>query len=257
MSKRDQPKKPPRPVIGNKALAAIAILAVIAAAWSWWGRPVSAGTINSIAVLTVVGIVATLAIIVAAWSRWGRPSREAEAVVETGLGAKSIAVLPFENVSADEEQDYFCDGMTEEIINALTHVEGLRVIARTSAFFFKGKDVKVQDVGKELNVETVLEGSVRKSGNRLRITAQLINVADESHLWSEKFDREMEDVFAIQDEISLAIVEALKVKLLKTEKAALLKRHTEDLEAYNLYLMGNYYWQMLTMEGFDKAIEYY
>ncbi|GAH60327.1 unnamed protein product, partial [marine sediment metagenome] len=102
---------------------------------------------------------------------------------------------------------------------------------------------------------TVLEGSVRKSGNRLRITAQLINVADESHLWSEKYDREMEDVFAIQDEISLAIVGALKVKLLKTEKAAIVKRHTEDLEAYNLYLKGNYYWQMMTAEGFEKAIE--
>jgi len=169
----------------------------------------------------------------------------------------SIAVLPFIDMSTDPEQEYFCDGMTEEIINALTHVEKLRVIARTSAFFFKGKNVKIHDIGKELNVETVLGGSVRKSDNRLRITAQLIYVADESHIWSERYDREMEDIFAIQDEISLAIVEALKVKLLKKEEAVILKRHTENLEAYNLYLKGNYYWQMMIMEGFDKAIECY
>jgi len=158
-------------------------------------------------------------------------------------------------MSADPEQEYFCDGMTEEIINALTHVENLRVIARTSSFYFKGEKVDISDIGKKLAVEWVLEGSVRKSGNRLRITAQLINVSDESHLWSEKFDREIEDVFAIQDEISMAIVDALKVKLLKKEKAIVIKRHTEDLEAYNLYLKGNYYWQMLIIEEFDNAIE--
>jgi len=167
----------------------------------------------------------------------------------------SIAVIPFINMSADPEQEYFCDGMAEEIINALSHVESLRVIARTSTFVFKEKQKDIAEIGKKLNVETVLEGSVRKAGNRLRITAQLINVADESHVWSEAYNRELEDVFAIQEEISLAIVEALKVKLLKTEKAAIVKRHTEDLEAYNLYLKGNYYWQMMTPEGFEKAIE--
>jgi len=218
--KRDQPKKPPRPVIGNKALAVIALLAVIAAAWSWWGRP----------------------------------GKEAEVVVETGLGERSIAVLPFINMSADPEQEYFCDGMAEEIINALTHVENLRVIARTSTFAFKGEKIDIRKIGEQLNVESILEGSVRTAGNRVRISAQLINVADFSHLWSERYDRDMKDIFAIQDEISLAIVEALKVKLLKTEKAAIVKRHTEDLEAYNLYLKGNYYWQMLR---FDKAIECY
>ena len=169
----------------------------------------------------------------------------------------SIAVLPFVNMSADPEQEYFCDGIAEEIINALTHVENLKVIARTSAFSFKGKDVKIKEIGKELNVESILEGSVRKSGNRLRITAQLINVSDSSHLWSERYDREMEDIFDIQDEISLAIVDNLKVKLLGKEKAAIAKRYTEDLEAYNLYLKGSYYWQILTKEGFDKAIECY
>ncbi len=169
----------------------------------------------------------------------------------------SIAVMPFINMSADPEQEYFCDGMSEKIINALTHVEGLHIVARTSAFVFKDKREDIREIGKKLNVETLLEGSVRKAGNRLRISAQLINVADGYHLWSERYDREMKDIFDIQDEISLAIVDNLKVKLLGKEKAAIVKRHTEDLEAYNLYLKGTHYWQMLTIEGLDKAIECY
>ena len=107
----------------------------------------------------------------------------------------SIAVLPFGNLSADAEQEYFCDGLAEEIINTLTHVEDLRVVARTSAFAFKGKQEDIREIGRKLNVESVLEGSVRKSGNRLRITAQLIKVSDGYHLWSEKFDRNLEDIF--------------------------------------------------------------
>ncbi|MFC1693247.1 hypothetical protein ACFL1R_07060 [Candidatus Latescibacterota bacterium] len=173
----------------------------------------------------------------------------------------SIAVLPFINMSTDPDQVPFCDGMSEEIINALTNVGGLRVIARTSAFFFKGKDYKIQDVGKELNVETVLEGSVRKADNQLRITAQLINVADESHLWSDTYNRELEDVFAIQEEISLAIVEALKVKLLDKEKAAIEKRYTEDTDAYQLYLLGRHYWNLRSgpqkEEMLRKGLDYF
>ena len=169
---------------------------------------------------------------------------------------KSIAVLPFTNMSADPDQEYFCDGIAEEIINALTNVESLRVVARTSAFSFKGKNVNVRDIGQELNVESILEGSVRKAGNRLRITAQLINVSDGYHIWSERFDRELDDVFAIQDEISLAIVDRLKVKLLKKEKAAIVKRHTEDQEAYNLYLKGRNFIQMMTEEGYAKGSDY-
>jgi len=215
--KRDQPKKPPRPVIGNKTLAVVAALAIIAAGWSWWGRPSP----------------------------------------EAALGGKSIAVLPFINMSADPEQEYFCEGMAEEIINKLSQIEDLLVIARTSSFYFKGEKVDITDIGKKLAVEWVLEGSVRKAGNRVRVTAQLVKVSDQTHVFSSNYDRDLEDIFAIQDEISLAIVEALKVKLLKTEKAAIVKRYTEDLEAYNLYLKGNYYWQMLTMEGFEKAIECY
>jgi serine/threonine protein kinase/tetratricopeptide (TPR) repeat protein len=171
--------------------------------------------------------------------------------------APSIAVLPFVNMSTDPEQEYFCDGLAEELINSLTKIKDVKVVARTSAFAFKGKTIDVREIGQKLNVEKVLEGSVRKSGNRLRITAQLINVADGYHLWSEKFDREMEDIFAIQDEISLAIVDNLKVTLLKKEEEALLKRYTEDLEAYNLYLKGVYFLRMYTAQGFQAAIKYF
>ena len=169
----------------------------------------------------------------------------------------SIAVLPFVNMSDDPAQEYFCDGMTEEIINALSHVESLKVIARTSAFMFKGKQEDIREIGKKLDVETMLEGSVRKAGNRLRITAQLVKVADGSHIWSDAYNRELEDVFEIQEEISMAIVDNLKVKLLGKEKAAIVKRYTEDLEVYNLYLKGRYYTHMLTAEGEKEAIEYF
>jgi serine/threonine protein kinase/Tfp pilus assembly protein PilF len=169
----------------------------------------------------------------------------------------SIAVLPLVNMSADPEQEYFCDGMAEEIINALTHIKDLHVVARTSAFSFRGKEIDIREIGRKLNVETLLEGSVRRAGNRLRITAQLINVTDGYHLWSERFDREMKDVFAIQDEISLAIVEKLKVQLLGEEKAQIVKRHTEDPEAYNLYLKGLYFLCKWSEEGTQKGLEYF
>jgi adenylate cyclase len=169
----------------------------------------------------------------------------------------SIAVLPFEDMSPQKDQEYFCDGITEELINALTHVESLKVIARTSSFAFKGKQKDMREIGRKLDVETLLEGSIRKDGKRLRITAQLIKVADGSHLWSEKFDREIDDVFAIQDEISLAIVDHLKVKLLGEEKAGIVTRHTENLEAYNLYLKGKHHCHTATASGFEKAIEYF
>ncbi len=169
----------------------------------------------------------------------------------------SIAVLPFVDMSPQKDQEYFCDGIAEELINVLTNIQELRVVARTSAFSFKGKDLDVREIGKKLNVETVLEGSVRKAANRLRITAQLVNVADGYHLWSEKYDRELEDIFAIQDEISLAIVEELKIKLLGDEKKALVKRHTDNLEAYNLFLKGRYYFNKQNPGGFEKAIQYF
>ena len=150
----------------------------------------------------------------------------------------SIAVLPFSDLSREKDQDYFGEGIAEELINALAHLRGLRVVARTSAFALKGLKLDIREIGRKLDVRTVLEGSVRKAGDRLRVTAQLINVEDGFHLWSQRYDMEMHDVFAIQDEITAAIVENLKVKLLAGETAALRKRSTEDPEAYNFYLKG-------------------
>jgi TolB-like protein/Tfp pilus assembly protein PilF len=170
---------------------------------------------------------------------------------------KSIAVLPFVDMSAEKDQEYFCDGITEEIINALAHIDNLKVIARTSAFAFKGKQVDIREIGRMLGVETLLEGSMRKLSDRIRITAQLIKVADGSHLWSERYDREMKDLFDIQDEISLAIADNLKVRLLGGTKAMITKRHPDNLEAYNLYLKGTYCYQMLTPEGIRKSLEYF
>jgi len=175
--------------------------------------------------------------------------------VEKSKELPSIAVLPFRDMSPARDQEYFCEGIAEELINGLAQIAGLRVAARTSAFQFKDKDLDVRRVGKELSVASVLEGSVRKAGARLRITAQLINVADGYHLWSEKYDRELEDIFAIQDEISMAIVEKLRGRLLKEEKSKLVKRRTEDEEAYNLYLKGRYYWNRRHEGGIQKAIE--
>jgi TolB-like protein/tetratricopeptide (TPR) repeat protein len=168
---------------------------------------------------------------------------------------KSIAVLPFVDMSPEKDQDYFCDGMAEEIINTIAHNDNLKVIARTSAFAFKDKHEDVREIGKKLGVETLLAGSVRKAGNRIRITVQLIKVDDGSHIWSDHYDREIKDVFAIQDEISLAIMDNLKVKLLGEKKKMITKLHSENIEAYNLYLKGTYYWQMLTAEGYRKAAE--
>jgi serine/threonine protein kinase/Tfp pilus assembly protein PilF len=150
----------------------------------------------------------------------------------------SIAVLPFANMSADEQQGYFCDGIAEDIINALTKIEGLRVAARTSAFMFKNKSMDIRQIGKKLGVEMILEGSVRKAGNRLRITAQLINVTDGYHAWSERYDRDLQDIFAIQDEIARNIVQALKIELSEKEKKILQKPPTRDFEAYDYYLRG-------------------
>lgn len=169
----------------------------------------------------------------------------------------SIAVLPFTDMSPGKDQEYFCDGIAEEILDALAHVEGLRVIARTSSFYFKDKYSDIRDIGKKLCVETILEGSVRKYENKLRITVQFINVADGTHIRSERFDRELDDVFAIQEEISFSIVEKLKVKLLNKEKIVIGKRYTDDVEAYEFYLKGRFFWSKRTKEGLNKAVEYF
>jgi len=176
--------------------------------------------------------------------------------------AKSVAVLPFANMSADADNEYFTDGMAEEIINALTKIQSLRVASRTSSFAFKGKNEDIGEIGRKLKVSTVLEGSVRKMGNKLRITAQLVNVADGYHLWSERYDRELEDVFAIQDDISQAIVKALRVILTEGEKKAIEKARSVNVQAYDFYLRGQQYfhqWRRKSMEYarqmFNRAVE--
>ncbi len=166
----------------------------------------------------------------------------------------SLAVLPFANLSADKENEYFSDGLAEDIIDALTQVPGLRVMARTSAFAFRGKEQDVRKIGAELNVENILEGSVRRAGNRIRVTAQLVKASDGYHLWSQRFDREMTDVFAIQDEISQAIVEKLRVRL--SGDTPLVKRPTENVEAYHLYLRGRHCVFRMTEESLTKGREY-
>ncbi|HEY3012920.1 MAG TPA: protein kinase [Gemmatimonadales bacterium] len=175
---------------------------------------------------------------------------------------KSIAVLPFADMSPQKDQDYFCEGVAEEIINALSKIDALHVASRTSAFAFKGKNEDMGEIGKRLKVATVLEGSVRKSGSRLRVSAQLVNVADGYHLWSERYDRELEDVFAIQDEIAENIVKALRVVLSEDERRAIEKKRTDNVQAYDYYLRGRQFFHQWRRKGveyarrmFERAIE--
>jgi len=172
----------------------------------------------------------------------------------TATDQKSIAVLPFVNMSADKDNEYFSDGITEEILNALARTPGLRVAARTSAFSFKGKNETVQRIGDALKVGVVLEGSVRRAGDQLRITAQLINVADGFHLWSDTFDRKAEDVFAIQTEVAQRVQEVLKVKLLAGGSPNATLAGTDNLEAYDLYLRGRHYWNQRTGADLERAV---
>jgi serine/threonine-protein kinase len=169
----------------------------------------------------------------------------------------SIAVLPFEDLSPQKNQGYFCDGMANSIINALSHVKGLSVRARGSSFSFKGKPHNLQEIGSALNVSTVLEGTVEKAGNRIRLTAQLINVADEFLIWSEQYNQELSNVFDIQDEITKAIVENMRLQLLGEEKVRLTKHHTENVEAFSLYSQGIYYLNRRTGVALENAIDYF
>ncbi len=167
----------------------------------------------------------------------------------------SIAVLPFANMSNDPENEYFSDGITEEILNALVKVDGLRVTSRTSSFAFKGKNEDIREIGQRLDVANLLEGSVRKSGNRVRITAQLINTADGYHLWSETYDRSLEDIFDVQDEISRKIANQLRATLTGEERfESLVKNPTKNIDAYHLYLKGNFYFNKWTPDGATNSI---
>src|SRR6266542_248585 len=188
-------------------------------------------------------------------------------VVPVERQTPSIAVLPFVNMSRDEENEYFADGLSEELLNVLAKIRGLRVASRTSAFSFKGKDVDIPTVAQKLNVATVLEGSVRKSGKRVRITAQLIEVSSDSHLWSETYDRELDDIFAVQDDIAQSVVKELRAALLgepaetaavKTAAAEVRQAATgrgDNPEAFQLYLQGKFFGERITQVDTDKAIE--
>jgi TolB-like protein/Tfp pilus assembly protein PilF len=221
---------------------------------------------------TIMAVMA-VALIWFAWDRFGgagdapvqpiqeQPTQVAEEKVQ-GAPARSIAVLPFVNMSSDPEQEYFSDGISEEILNVLARIPELKVAARTSAFAYKGANINVSEIARELKVENVLEGSVRKSGNQVRVTAQLIKADDGYHLWSATFDRELTNIFAIQDEIATSIADALKVTLeLKTSAAGNLTG-TASTEAYDAYLRGINQWHLRTGESlynsislFEEAIE--
>src|SRR5579862_409801 len=179
-----------------------------------------------------------------------------------GAARPSIVVLPFNNMSGDPEQEYFSDGITEDIITDLSKVSGLFVIARNTAFTYKGKKLKVQEIAQELGVSFVLEGSVRKAGARVRVTGQLINGKDGGHVWADRYDRDLTDIFAIQDEITHAIVEQLKVKLLPPEKKSLAQTQTDNVEAYTYYLRGRQFFHrhskpyyLMARRMFTKAVE--
>jgi serine/threonine-protein kinase len=186
------------------------------------------------------------------WTHRATERRESPRGVEP-----SVAVLPFANLSPSPDNEFFADGMTDELINALAKVPSLHVVSRTSCFAFKGRPEDAREIGRRLQVRTVLEGSVRQAGPRLRVSAQLINVADGFLLWSESFDRETEDIFAIQDEIARAIGGALRVRLLQPGREARVKPPTDDLEAYGLYLKGRHFWNRRTEQDLRRGMEYF
>jgi serine/threonine-protein kinase len=180
-------------------------------------------------------------------------ARNSSAAAASELPAKSIAVLPFVNMSADKNDEYLSDGVSEELITALSKITGLQVKARTSSFAFKGKNEDIRKIGELLHVSHLLEGSVAKAGNKLRITAQLIQASDGNHIWSDTYDREMQDIFAVRSEVAQQVAATLKVRLLGEEKKQLDKKPTENIEAYNLYRRGRYYADKLSEEGMAKA----
>ena len=181
-------------------------------------------------------------------------TRPLHSATHNGDGRRTIAVLPFVNMSGDTENEYFSDGIAEEILNLLTQLPQLKVASRTSSFAYKGKDVNIPSVARELGVTTLLEGSVRKAGDRVRITAQLIDTGSDSHLWSETYDRELKDVFAIQDDIAHSIVKALQVTLTPQERRAMQSVATSDPEAYDYYLRGRSYMYSMARRDYEHAI---
>jgi serine/threonine protein kinase/tetratricopeptide (TPR) repeat protein len=169
----------------------------------------------------------------------------------------SVAVLPFEDFSPQKDQEYLCLGIASELINRLNKIHDLWVPARGSSFFFRGSEANIQQIGNSLNVQSILMGTLMKSGNKIRISVELVDVVENEIIWSDTYERNEGDIFDLQDDVTLAIVEKLKVNLLGEESAALVKRYTENVEAYNLYLKGRYFWSQDTKAGFDQSLEYY
>jgi TolB-like protein/Tfp pilus assembly protein PilF len=193
-----------------------------------------------------------------AWDKFSAPTKPVLSTAGTDLAIeKSIAVLPFVNMSADKDNEYFSDGLSEELLNLLAKVDGLKVAARTSSFKFKNSEADIAEIGKKLNVATVLEGSLRKSGNQARITAQLIKVDDGFHLWSETYDRDLSNIFQVQDEIARAIVDALKLPLLGQGDSTIAASQAANFEAYDLYLLGRHHARIRNAAGFEQAVDYF
>ncbi|TMB07825.1 MAG: tetratricopeptide repeat protein [Deltaproteobacteria bacterium] len=215
--------------------------------------PTEAGSQPSPALFALLAAgVALVGVAVVGWHFAFRPAARRAAPAASLPAAPSVAVLPFVNMSREKDDDYFSDGITEEVINALANVEGVRVVSRTSAFAFKGKNLSVRKIGEELAVATVLEGSVRRQGNDVRIVAQLINAADGYHLWSKTYDRTLENVFAVEDELARSITEALRPRLLK-QGAPLVGQATSSTEAHDLYLRGRHFWNKRTADDLKRA----
>jgi adenylate cyclase len=214
--------------------------------------PIGAGGVSRPSAVLAGLIAAGIALAGVALLAFRLSSRGARPSTSSAPLAPSVAVLPFVNMSAAKDDEYFSDGITEEVINALANVEGVRVVSRTSAFAFKGKNLSVRKIGEELAVSTVLEGSVRRQGNEVRIVAQLINATDGYHLWSKTFDRRLENVFAVEDELARSIAEALTPKLLNAS-APLVREATASTEAHDLYLRGRHFWNKRTTEDLNRA----
>jgi serine/threonine protein kinase/Tfp pilus assembly protein PilF len=212
-----------------------------------------------IAALVIVALVAVAAIAAIQSTFMGSVKDEEPApeLIAESRWKNSIAVLPFRDFSPGRDQEYFCHGMTDAIINKLAGVEDLKTISLSSAMQYKDSEQDIKTIGRDLNVATILEGSIQREENRIRLSAQLINVEDDAHLWSETYDRELESVFAIQDEISQAIVDVLKLRLMKGDESPIGKRYTENIDAYNAYVQGRYLWNKRTEENLLRSVEYF
>ncbi len=218
------------------------------AALGLWKRPQGLIALGILAVMTVAGGLL--------W-RWSETRRASDPASASSQLARSIAVLPFENRGSDEADEYFSDGLSEELLNLLAQVPGLRVAARTSSFYFKGRTSEISEIGRQLNVSVILEGSVRRSGNRVKVSASLVNVAEGFQLWAKSYDRELNDVFSLQEEIATTVVDALKVTLIGQSAAQLAKRPTHSTAAYEAYLLGRHRLVSRISTSLEEGLAYF